>query len=77
MNIPDYISPVVGYRVWRWNTTGLLSVNGEPWLSGRAACGSMPGCRLQKNRRSCERPAWRSRTAALKLHLRRLRGEEN
>ena len=35
MNIPDYISPVVGYRVWQWNTTGLKSLNGEPWLPGR------------------------------------------
>ena len=35
MNIPDYISPVVGYRVWRWNATGLKSLNGEPWLPGR------------------------------------------
>jgi len=33
--IPDYISPIVGYRVWRWNATGLHSLNGEPWLAGR------------------------------------------
>lgn len=35
MNIPDYISPIVGYRVWRWNAAGLKSLNGEPWLPGR------------------------------------------
>jgi preprotein translocase subunit YajC len=35
VNIPDYISPVVGYRAWRWNATGLKSLNGEPWLPGR------------------------------------------
>jgi hypothetical protein len=35
MKIPDYVSPVVGYRVWRWGTTGLQSLNGEPWLPGR------------------------------------------
>ena len=35
MNIPDYISPVVGYRVWQWNATGLKSLNGEPWLPGQ------------------------------------------
>jgi len=35
VNIPDYISPIVGYRVWRWNATGLKSLNGEPWLPGR------------------------------------------
>lgn len=36
MNIPDYISPIIGYRVWRWNAAGLKSLNGEPWLPGRA-----------------------------------------
>ena len=35
MNIPDYISPVVGYRVWRWKPTGLKSLNGVPWRPGR------------------------------------------
>ena len=34
MKIPDYISPVVAYRVWRWKET-LQSLNGEPWLPGR------------------------------------------
>jgi hypothetical protein len=41
MKIPDYISPVVACRVWRWGATGLQSLNGEPWLPGRplvAAC---------------------------------------
>ena len=42
MNIPDYISPVVGYRVWRWNATGLKSLNGDPWLPGRPLAA---GCR--------------------------------
>jgi len=42
VNIPDYISPVVGYRVWQWNATGLNSLNGEPWLPGRALAA---GCR--------------------------------
>jgi hypothetical protein len=31
--IPDYIMPLVGYRTWRWDITGLKSLNGEPWLS--------------------------------------------
>jgi hypothetical protein len=35
VNIPDYISPIVGYRVWQWNATGLRSLNGESWLPGR------------------------------------------
>jgi hypothetical protein len=42
MNIPDYISPVVGYRVWRWNAAGLKSLNGEPWFPGRPLAA---GCR--------------------------------
>ena len=42
MKIPDYISPVVGYRVWRWSATGLRSLNGEPWLTGRPLAA---GCR--------------------------------
>ena len=35
MNIPDYISPVVAYRVWRWKETGLQSLNGEQWRPGQ------------------------------------------
>ena len=35
MKIPDYISPVVAHRVWRWDETGLKSLNGEPWLPGQ------------------------------------------
>ena len=42
MNIPDYISPVVGYRAWRWDAAGLKSLNGEPWLPGRPLAA---GCR--------------------------------
>ena len=48
MKIPDYISPVVGYRVWRWKETGLQSLNGEPWLPGQqleARCRVAPAAR--------------------------------
>ena len=41
MNVPDYISPIVGYRVWQWVAAGLKSLNGEPWSPGKplaAAC---------------------------------------
>jgi hypothetical protein len=41
MRIPDYVSPVVGHRVWQWDSKGLKSLNGEPWLPGKpltAAC---------------------------------------
>jgi hypothetical protein len=31
MIVPDYISPVLGCRVWQWDTTGLRSLNGEKW----------------------------------------------
>jgi hypothetical protein len=35
MTVPDYISPVVGYRVWQWDAAGLKSLNGERWVSGQ------------------------------------------
>jgi len=41
MSIPDYISPIIGYRVWQWVAAGLKSLNGEPWSAGKpiaAAC---------------------------------------
>lgn len=48
MKIPDYISPVVAHRVWRWDDTGLKSLNGEPWLPDRpveARCRVAPAAR--------------------------------
>ena len=48
MKIPDYITPVVGHRVWRWDETGLKSLNGEPWLPGQhleARCRVAPAAR--------------------------------
>jgi hypothetical protein len=48
MNVPDYISPVVAHRVWRWKETGLQSLNGEPWLPGqhlKARCRVAPAAR--------------------------------
>jgi hypothetical protein len=35
VSIPDYISPIVGCRVWQWDTAGLKSLNGEPWSPGK------------------------------------------
>src|SRR5271169_449435 len=35
MSIPDYISPIVGYRVWTWNTLGLRSLSGTLWRPGQ------------------------------------------
>jgi hypothetical protein len=31
MSVPDYISPIIGYRVWKWEKTGLKSLCGERW----------------------------------------------
>ena len=31
MTIPDFVSPIIGYRVWGWDATGLTSLNGEQW----------------------------------------------
>jgi len=36
MSIPDYISPVVGYRVWTWNVLGLKSLCGMSWHPGQS-----------------------------------------
>jgi hypothetical protein len=35
MSIPDYISPIIGYRVWRWDAAGLKSLNGKLWSPGQ------------------------------------------
>ena len=43
MNIPDYISPVVGYRVWLWDDAGIRSLNGERWHPGKPLAA---GCRI-------------------------------
>jgi hypothetical protein len=36
MTAPDYVFPVVGYRVWQWDATGLKSLNGISWHPGEA-----------------------------------------
>ena len=36
MKIPDYVSPIVAYRVWRWDGSGLASLRGESWPVGHA-----------------------------------------
>ncbi len=51
MTVPDYISPVVGYRVWQWDAAGIKSLNGERWVAHQplsascraAASGSISG----------------------------------
>ncbi|HEY4934494.1 MAG TPA: hypothetical protein VII23_23250 [Terriglobales bacterium] len=49
MNIPDYISPIVGYRTWQWDSLGLKSLNNEQWLPGQplqATCKRYSGVNL-------------------------------
>lgn len=41
-DIPDYVSPIVGYRVWDWGATGLRSLNGEAWVPDRALTAKCP-----------------------------------
>jgi hypothetical protein len=37
VNIPDYVSPIVAYRVWRLGRSGLTSLSrGERWPTGHA-----------------------------------------
>jgi hypothetical protein len=31
VNIPDLISPIIGYRIWGWDAIGLTSLNGNRW----------------------------------------------
>jgi hypothetical protein len=45
MNIPNCVSPIVAYRVWRWTHSGLTSLNGELWppnQSLQAKCSEFP-----------------------------------
>ena len=35
MRVPDYISPIVAYRAWQWDSAGLKSFCSEPWHPGR------------------------------------------
>lgn len=36
MIVPDYISPIIGYRTWQWDRLGLRSLNNERWVPGEA-----------------------------------------
>ena len=49
MTAPDYISPMVGYRVWQWDALGLKSLNGVQWHPGKAFAAE---CRTQ----GCQEP---------------------
>jgi hypothetical protein len=36
VSVPDYISPIVGYRVWTWGSLGLKSLCGQTWHPGQS-----------------------------------------
>jgi hypothetical protein len=43
VSVPDYIFPITGHRVWRWDAAGLRSLNGKPWCPRQplaAKCGA-------------------------------------
>jgi hypothetical protein len=40
--IPDYISPIDGYRGWNWHAKALWSLNGEAWRPGHALTAQCP-----------------------------------
>jgi hypothetical protein len=40
--IPDYVSPIVGFRVWNWHANELWSLNGEAWPPGHALAARCP-----------------------------------
>jgi len=44
VTIPDYISPIVGYRVWQWDAIGLKSLNNEQWFPSLALEASTARC---------------------------------
>jgi hypothetical protein len=45
MIVPDFISPIVGYRVWQWDGAGLKSLNGVQWHPREALTSE---CRTQR-----------------------------
>lgn len=51
MSAPDHISPVVAYRLWQWDVSGLKSLNGVLWVTGQALAAQ---CRATMRRRAVE-----------------------
>lgn len=56
---PDYISPIIGCRIWHWDGSGLRSLNGERWR---------PGEPLEARCRICEFAKWKGRGAGHSAH---------
>jgi hypothetical protein len=40
--IPDYVSTIVGYRVWYWDTKQLRSLSGKRWMPGQPLTAKCP-----------------------------------
>ena len=55
----DYISPIIGCRLWHWEGAGLRSLNGEPWRTGEP---------LEARCRLSEFAHWRRHRANLRPH---------
>lgn len=75
MTAPDYVFPVVGYRVWQWDATGLKSLNGINWHPGEAFTAECKtqGCN-EVPRSDCTCGIYASKSLD---HLRRLGYTEN
>lgn len=58
--VPDYLSPVVGYRAWEWNSMGLFSICNIPWEPGEA---NKAHCIMTRNG-----PGWISPSATFDHH---------
>jgi hypothetical protein len=67
VRIPDYISPIIGYRIWQWDAAGLKSLNGELWFPRQplsAVCranatGSIPGLSKPAAHNAAELPSFK------------------
>jgi len=55
-DLPDYISPILGYRIWQWDVAGLCSLNGEFW---------QPGKPLEARCKVCDFALWRGHHRAV------------
>jgi len=59
MTAPDYVSPIVGYRVWLCDGGGLKSLTGEPWFPNRpivAACNAITVGTIANGTRGAHNP---------------------
>ena len=69
MNVPHYISPIVGHRSWRWDGVRLLSVSGVPWLPGqvfKASCFRAPTPLHQAPQMDCTCGVYAIKTGTIK-----------